>query len=56
MASATFRIWRGDASGGAFEDHASDVSEGMVVASGPGGEEIFVLSPDEGAKPGQRVH
>ena len=32
------------------------VSEGMVVASGPGGEEVFVLSPDEGAKVGQRVH
>ncbi|TWT36688.1 Methionine--tRNA ligase [Posidoniimonas corsicana] len=32
------------------------LSEGMVVASGPGGEEVFVLSPDEGAKAGQRVH
>jgi methionyl-tRNA synthetase len=32
------------------------MSEGMVIASGPGGEEVFVLSPDEGAKPGQRVH
>ncbi len=32
------------------------LSEGMVVASGPGGEEVFVLSPDEGAKVGQRVH
>lgn len=32
------------------------VSEGMVVASGPGGTEVFVLSPDEGAVPGQRVH
>ena len=32
------------------------VSEGMVVASGPGGEEVFVLAPDEGAKVGQRVH
>ena len=32
------------------------VSEGMVVASGPGGKEIFLLSPDEGAQPGQRVH
>ncbi len=31
-------------------------SEGMVVASGPGGKEIFLLSPDEGALPGQRVH
>jgi len=31
-------------------------SEGMVVASGLGGEEIFLLSPDEGAVPGQRVH
>jgi len=31
------------------------VSEGMVLAAGPGGEEIFLLSPDEGAKPGQRV-
>ena len=32
------------------------LSEGMVVASGPGGKEIYVLSPDEGAKVGQRVH
>ncbi|HEV7278605.1 MAG TPA: methionine--tRNA ligase [Pirellulaceae bacterium] len=32
------------------------ISEGMVVASGPGGEEVFLLSPDDGAKPGQRVH
>lgn len=31
-------------------------SEGMILASGPGGKEIFLLSPDEGAKPGQRVH
>ncbi|MEO1820315.1 methionine--tRNA ligase [Pseudomonas sp.] len=31
------------------------VSEGMVLAAGPGGEEIFLLSPDQGAKPGQRV-
>ena len=32
------------------------LSEGMVCASGLGGEDIYVLSPDEGAKPGQRVH
>ncbi len=32
------------------------LSEGMVVASGPGGSEVYVLSPDEGALPGQRVH
>ena len=31
------------------------VSEGMVVAAGPGGEDIFLLSPDDGAVPGQRV-
>ncbi|MEN8178914.1 MAG: methionine--tRNA ligase [Pseudomonadota bacterium] len=31
------------------------VSEGMVLAAGPGGKEIFVLNPDEGAKPGMRV-
>ena len=31
------------------------VSEGMVLAAGPGGEEIYLLSPDSGAKPGQRV-
>ena len=29
--TATFRIWRGDAKGGKFEDYATDVSEGMVV-------------------------
>jgi methionyl-tRNA synthetase len=32
------------------------VSEGMVIAAGPGEKDIFVLSPDAGAKPGQRVH
>ncbi len=32
------------------------VSEGMVLACGPGGDEIFLLSPDSGAKPGMRVH
>ncbi len=32
------------------------VSEGMVVAAGPGGKEVFLLSPDEGAQPGQRLH
>ena len=31
------------------------VSEGMIVASGPGGKDIFLLSPDQGATPGQRV-
>ncbi|AOE84173.1 methionine--tRNA ligase [Pseudomonas sp. TCU-HL1] len=31
------------------------VSEGMVLAAGAGGEEIYLLSPDSGAKPGQRV-
>jgi methionyl-tRNA synthetase len=32
------------------------LSEGMVCASGTGGAEVFLLSPDEGAIPGQRVH
>ncbi len=31
------------------------VSEGMVLASGPGGEEIFLLSVDSGATPGMKV-
>jgi len=31
------------------------VSEGMVLAAGPGGKELFILSPDEGAEPGMRV-
>ncbi len=31
-------------------------SEGMVLAAGPGGKEIYLLRPDSGAKPGQRVH
>src|SRR5437660_3136700 len=31
MASATFRIWRGDGQGGEFRDYAANVSEGMVV-------------------------
>lgn len=32
------------------------VSEGMVLASGPGGTDIYLLNPDDGAKPGMRVH
>jgi len=31
------------------------VSEGMVLAAGPGGKELFILSPDSGAQPGMRV-
>ena len=31
------------------------VSEGMVLAAGPGGDELFILEPDSGAKPGMRV-
>jgi methionyl-tRNA synthetase len=31
-------------------------SEGMVVAAGPGEKSVFLLSPDSGAKPGQRIH
>jgi methionyl-tRNA synthetase len=31
------------------------MSEGMVAAAGPGGKEIFLLSPDSGAKPGMRI-
>jgi methionyl-tRNA synthetase len=32
------------------------LSEGMVCASGSGGDQIFLLAVDNGAKPGQRVH
>lgn len=32
------------------------MSEGMIVASGPGGKEVFLLAPDPGAEPGQRIH
>jgi len=31
-------------------------SEGMVVAAGPGKKDVFLLSPDDGSLPGQRVH
>jgi methionyl-tRNA synthetase len=30
-------------------------SEGMVLAAGAGGSDLFILSPDSGAKPGQRI-
>ena len=32
------------------------VSEGMILASGEGGKDIFMLTADSGAKPGQTVH
>ena len=31
------------------------MSEGMVLAAGPGGKELWILSPDTGAQPGMRV-
>ncbi|MGQ9425955.1 methionine--tRNA ligase [Gilvimarinus sp. F26214L] len=31
------------------------MSEGMVLAAGPGGKDIYVLQPDAGAQPGMRV-
>ena len=31
------------------------VSEGMVLAAGPGGSDLFILTPDNGAEPGMRV-
>jgi methionyl-tRNA synthetase len=31
------------------------MSEGMVLAAGPGGKDIFILSPGSGATPGMRV-
>jgi len=31
------------------------VSEGMVLAAGPGGSDIFLVSPDDGAAPGMQV-
>lgn len=31
------------------------VSEGMVLAAGPGGKELWILEPHEGAQPGMRV-
>ena len=31
------------------------VSEGMVLAAGPGGEDIYLLEPHTGAQPGMRV-
>jgi methionyl-tRNA synthetase len=31
------------------------LSEGMVLAAGPGGMDLFLLNPDEGAQPGMRV-
>jgi methionyl-tRNA synthetase len=31
------------------------VSEGMVLAAGPGGKDLFLLSPDAGAEPGMRI-
>jgi methionyl-tRNA synthetase len=34
---------------------AGNISRTMVMAAGPGGEEIYLLSPDSGAKPGQRI-
>jgi methionyl-tRNA synthetase len=30
-------------------------SEGMVLAAGPGGQDLFILSPDSGAEPGMKV-
>jgi len=31
------------------------VSEGMVLAAGPGGKDLFILEPHEGAQPGMKI-
>mgnify|MGYP001250811949 FL=1 len=31
------------------------VSQGMILAAGPGGKDIFLLSPDSGAVPGMKI-
>ena len=31
MALTAFKIWRGDAKGGALQDYTTDITEGMVV-------------------------
>ena len=31
MASATFRIWRGEKGSGEFRDYTTEVTDGMVV-------------------------
>ena len=31
------------------------ISEGMVLAAGPGGQDLYILEPNEGAQPGMRV-
>ena len=31
------------------------ISEGMVLAAGPGGKDLWILSPDSGAEPGMRI-
>jgi methionyl-tRNA synthetase len=31
------------------------ISEGMVLAAGPGGKDIFLLNPDQGAQPGMKI-
>ncbi len=31
------------------------ISEGMVLAAGPGDDDLFILHPDDGAKPGMRI-
>ena len=30
-------------------------SQGRILAAGPGGKDLFLLSPDDGALPGMRV-
>jgi len=31
------------------------MSEGMIIAAGPGGKDIWLMTPDEGAKPGDKI-
>ena len=31
------------------------LSEGMVLAAGPGGKELWILNPEDGAEPGMKI-
>ena len=50
MATATFRIWRGERRAGEFQDYTTEVSEGMVVLDA-----VHQIQADAGQRPGRAL-
>ena len=55
MAKVEFKIWRGDESGGEYQDYETEITEGMVVLDAVYAPEVTRLLADTAARGGRPI-